>query len=107
MKMTSSSLGIKILFPQDGIKISLCEYLPAGSGLWILPVGKQRQPAGCWPRVSAVGRLEGVLQPWTKRKKPNTEAESMCAQKEISHPFSPSQLLRQNKDKKQWSDATK
>ena len=99
MKMTSSSLGIKILFLQRETEISLCEYLLGGSGLRILPVGKQRRPAGCWPRVSAVGRLEGFLQPWTKGKKPNTEAESVCARKEISHPFSPSQLLMQNKNK--------
>lgn len=99
MKTTSSSLGIKILFPQDETKISLCEYLLGGSGLRTLPVGKQRRPAGCWPQVSAVGRLEGVLQPWTKGKRPNTEAESMCAQKEISYPFSPSQVLMQNKNK--------
>ena len=75
MKMTSSSLGIKILFLQRETEISLCEYLLGGSGLRILPVGKQRRPAGCWPRVSAVGQLEGFLQPWTKGKKPNTEAE--------------------------------
>lgn len=101
--MTSSSLGIKILFLQRETEISLCEYLLGGSGLRILPVGKQRRPAGCWPRVSAVGQLEGFLQPWTKGKKPNTEAESVWCMKRHFSPFLSFSALNAKQKQKQNS----
>lgn len=52
--------------------------------LHVLPAGKQRQLAGCWPRVFAAERLEEVLQPLTKQKKPNIEFKGACAQKDFS-----------------------